>query len=237
MIDGKVLIDGDIVAYRAAHVTDKDFPEDAKSKVDELMGDILDKTTLFSLPDEYTVYLTGKGNFRYSIATKKVYKGNRVAAVKPRYLPLLRDYLTVNYNAITSEGEEADDLIAIEATKLGPSTTIASTDKDFMQIPCHHYNLTKETFTKVSKEEAVRSFYTQLLTGDKIDNIGGAPGIGPKKAVQIYKDCKTEEDFWKAALEAYKGDRDHAIECGRLLWLRRKEGELWEPPVSVEDTQ
>jgi len=117
MIDGKVLIDGDIVAYRAAHVTEKDFPEDAKSKVDELMGDILDKTTLFSLPDEYTVYLTGKGNFRYSIATKKVYKGNRVK-VKPRYLSLLRDYLTVNYNAITSEGEEADDLSAREAAKL-----------------------------------------------------------------------------------------------------------------------
>jgi len=42
VIGGKVLVDGDIVAYRAAFACEKDFPDRAAKKVDEIMGDILE---------------------------------------------------------------------------------------------------------------------------------------------------------------------------------------------------
>jgi len=41
MLNGKVLVDGDIVAYRAAFSTQDMFPQDAESKVDDLMDYIL----------------------------------------------------------------------------------------------------------------------------------------------------------------------------------------------------
>ena len=44
---GKVLIDGDIIAYRAAFSTQQDGSSDTEMKVDDLIQFILEKTVLF----------------------------------------------------------------------------------------------------------------------------------------------------------------------------------------------
>jgi hypothetical protein len=151
-----VLIDGDIVAYRAAYSTEGGHADDVADKVDELMDYILDATTFDGSP--FKVYLTGDGNFRYDVAVTVPYKGNRRDTKKPEFLPDARDYLVEDYGAVVSSGEEADDLIAIEATKLGPHTIIASVDKDFLQVPCVHYNTNKQTFTEQDELSATRFF-------------------------------------------------------------------------------
>jgi 5'-3' exonuclease len=69
-----------------------------------------------------------------------------------------------------------------------------------------------------------------LLTGDGVDNIPGLKGIGPKKAAKILKDCVTEQELYKAVLEAYDGNVEYLTEQGQLLWLRREKGQLWQPP-------
>ena len=46
----------------------------------------------------------------------------------------------------------------------------------------------------------------------------------------MLKGCNTEEELWEAVLNAYDGDLERVLENARLLWLRRYEGELWEPP-------
>jgi DNA polymerase-1 len=130
-----------------------------------------------------------------------------------------------------SEGEEADDLIAIEATNLGPDTVIASIDKDFMQVPCRHYNFLKDQWAKVEEFEGLRFFYSQILTGDAVDNIIGLHRVGPKTAEKMLKDCKTEQELYEACVDAYGGDVDRVLENARLLWLRRYVGEMWTPPV------
>ena len=83
---------------------------------------------------------------------------------------------------------------------------------------------------RVSPDEGIKFFYTQILTGDSADNIHGIPQVGPKKAERILKDASTEEDLWDAVLKAWDGDVDRVVENARLLWLRRYEGELWQPP-------
>jgi len=88
----KVLVDGDIVAYRAAYSTQDLFPEDAESKVDELMDYILTETLIFPDPNDYEVFLTGSGNFRYDIAKSFPYKGNRKSTEKPIHLPVAREH-------------------------------------------------------------------------------------------------------------------------------------------------
>jgi len=233
---GKVLIDGDIVAYRSGWSTDNLSPSSAISKTEELMSFILDQTTLFPSPDDYAVFLTGSGNFRYDISKTHVYKGNRVGSKKPVHLPIIRDHLVNKYRAIISEGEEADDLIAKEATRHNNNVVVASVDKDMLQIPCWHYNFSKREWKKVSKWEGLKFFYTQILTGDRGDNIIGLWKVGPVGASKILKPCNTESDLWNACLRAYDGNKDRVIENARLLWLRKKDNEIWQPPKE-EDTQ
>jgi hypothetical protein len=231
MLSGKVLVDGDIVAYRAAFSTQDMFPQDAESKVDDLMDYILGETLMFPDPSGYRVFLTGSGNFRFDIAKSFPYKGNRSGTEKPIHLSVTRERLVNKWGAVVSEGEEADDLIAIAATEFGPDTVVASIDKDMLQIPCRHFNFTTGVWTTVTEFEGLRFFYKQILTGDRADNIIGLYRVGPVKAEKMLQDCDTEEDLWDAVLKAYDGDLDRVVENARLLWLRRKEGQLWQPPT------
>lgn len=235
---GKVLIDGDIIAYRAAFSTEQMGAKDAEAKVDALIDFILDKTVLFpEILEDYIVYLTGKGNFRFEIAKSHVYKGNRKSVQKPRHLQHARDYMESKYKATISEGEEADDLIAIEAARLGYDACVASIDKDMLQIPCWHFNIVRGDYTKVTPDEGIKFFYTQILTGDRADNIVGLFKVGPKKAEKILDGATEEEDLWDRVVKAYDGDEERVIENARLLWLRREEGEIWLPPKARNDNK
>tara|TARA_R110000751_G_scaffold117753_5_gene218051 strand:+ start:1328 stop:2044 length:717 start_codon:yes stop_codon:yes gene_type:complete len=231
-LKGKILIDGDIIAYRAGFSSNEGTSNDARLKVDELVGRVYEDTEYLSHSSQ--VYLTGKGNFRFDYAKTLNYKGNRKDAAKPIHLPLIRDYMSDKYGAITSSGEEADDLIAIEATKCGRKSVVASVDKDMLQIPCFHYNLSSRYFSVVGEDTGLKFFYTQILTGDRSDNIGGIHRCGPVKANKILAGLTTEMELWDACVEAYEGDEERVIENARLLWLRREVGQIWEAP-SVKD--
>lgn len=220
-----VLIDGDIIAYRAAYYAEDKEAEDAEDKVDDLIGFILEQTTFDGQP--YEVYLTGSGNFRYDINSE--YKAHRKGE-KPIWLPHVRDYLIEHWGAVVSDGEEADDLISIRATQLGPHTIVASVDKDFLQLPCKHYNFGRGEWTTVEHFDGLKFFYSQVLSGDAADNVIGLYGVGPVKANKKLEGAETEMDLYNRCIEAYDGDVDKVIENARLLWLRREVGEIWQPP-------
>ena len=224
----KVLIDGDILTYRAAFSCEGQPLEDACDKIDELVEEIMGAMSFDEASENYEMFITGKGNFRYSV--QPTYKQNRSGKSKPEHLQGLRDYLVEAYNAKVSVDQEADDDITIRAFELGPDAIIASIDKDFLQVPCHHYNLNKKTLVKVEEFEGLLFFYTQILMGDKADNVFGIKGVGPVKAGKLLQDATTEQELYNICLDAYDGDRRKVVENGRLLWLRRKEGELWSPP-------
>jgi 5'-3' exonuclease len=227
-----VLVDADIIAYRAAFSA-KDEPEkQARQKVDDICSGIMYDCFYpinYTLGQNAWFYLTGSGNFRKDLATIKVYKGQRPP--KPEHLPATRDQLVQQWGAEIVEGQEADDAIGIKATDLKGDCTIVSIDKDLLMIPGTHYNFVKKEWTEVSQEKGDYFFYKQLLTGDQVDNIQGVTGIGPKKAEKAYEGCTTVQEMYAKALEMYKGDADALLENARLLWLRRYEGEMWEPPV------
>ena len=229
---GKVLIDGDIVAYRAAFATQDYSYKEAEEKVDELMEYIISDTVEFPFPskDDFQTYLTGKTNFRFDIAKSHPYKGNRKDTEKPKHLASARQHMMNKYDAIVSENEEADDLIAKAAAALDYNCVVASIDKDMLQLPCWHFNFGRNEWTKVEPFDGLKFVYHQMLTGDRADNIVGLQGIGPKKADKLLQDCHTEEDLWTTVLKAYDGDTERLVENARLLWLRRYDNELWEPP-------
>jgi 5'-3' exonuclease len=158
-----------------------------------------------------------------------VYKGNRTAP-KPAHLSVLRTHLVEEWGAVVIDCQEADDAIAIEATKLQDNYIIASVDKDLDQIAGWHYNFVKKIGYNITPEEGMFRFYKQILTGDASDNIIGINGIGPVKADKLLAEAEDENEMYSICLEQYDGNEDRVIENARLLWLRRYENELWQPP-------
>lgn len=231
-----VLIDGDIVAYRAAASYEGGHSGDPYEKADQITQGILDDCSFYADVDAHHMFMSGTTNFRKAIAKTKVYKGNRNPKAKPESLSSVKTYLVDRYDGEFSVDQEADDLIGIYATMYGPADSIiASIDKDMLQIPAYHYNIVSGSFQKVTDSEGTKFFYTQLLTGDPADNIPGVQGVGPKKADKILEGLEDEYEMYEACLNAYQGDLEFLIENAQLLWLRREEGQMWQPPVKLGD--
>lgn len=224
------LIDADVIVYRVAFASEEEEEDICLARAKDLIFEIV-YTELNC--DDYKAYITGKGNFREVVATTAPYKGNRKDFQRPKHYDALRAYLQ-RLGAELVEGQEADDAIAIKAQE-GPYW-IVSIDKDFDQVPGWHYNFVKKEKYYVTEEEGLRNFYTQILTGDRVDNIIGIKGVGPVKAEKILKDCTTEREYYDACVKAYDGDIARVTENGVLLWLRRYPNQLWQPPLPLQDS-
>ncbi len=196
------------------------------------MAELLEELVFIDLSsDDCVGYLTGSNNFRYAIAKTQPYKGNRKDAARPIHLPRLREYLHTAWDFRVVNGQEADDAIGIHATSLRDKSVIVTIDKDLDMIPGYHYNPVKKESYYIDDKEAIKNFYRQILTGDKVDNIEGLRGIGPKKADKILAEADTELKMYEAVLKAYDNNQERVIENGQLLWIRRQEDELWQPPT------
>lgn len=192
--------------------------------------------------DTYDVYVSGPTNFRDQVATIQEYKGNRKDIPKPVHHDAVKEYILNHCDPIESDGEEADDVMAYthyamwEEDEYG--SCIATIDKDLDMVPGLHYNFVTDTSYFVTPEQGLRWFYTQLLMGDSTDNIPGLTGVGPVTAKKELADCDDEADMFKKALALYvqgygeENALDALIENGILLWMRRKEGEIWQPPTT-----
>lgn len=224
------LIDGDILTYRFGFAAnDKPFPICAK-RIEDWFVDLM----LFELEDadDYEGYLTPiRGNFREDYAVTAPYKGNRKGS-KPVHYDEIRWTLFHDYGFKVAVEQEADDSMGIEACRRPGECIIVTIDKDLDMIPGEHYNFVKKERYWVSEQEGVYNFYLQILTGDRVDNIIGLRGIGPAKARKIISIDMTEKEMYDAVLKAYDNNHARVIENARLLWIRRRENELWTPPVA-----
>lgn len=229
----EALIDGDILVYRVGYASmDVDCPI-ALHRCKDLLGDIVRETDA----EYFRVFLSdgSGGNFRYQIYPQ--YHANRKQE-KPVWYNELRDFLITEFSAHVAVGQEADDAIGIAQREEG--TVICSIDKDLRQIPGLHYNFVKKEWFTVTPEEGERFFYMQLLMGDTVDNIQGIPKVGPTKAAKILAEA-TPESYYETVREAYQRGYvsfglseaeidDILLRYAQVLYIRRKEGEIWTPP-------
>ena len=228
----KLLIDADYLIYAIGFTCEDVSERTAKNRLVETLENLV---YVHLKADSYEAFLTGKGNFRYDIAKTVPYKGNRKDTAKPPYYQELRDHMVKRLGAVVVEGQEADDEVAIRMSKEPDTYTLVGVDKDLLQIPGWHFNPSKDLEQYVDEFNGYKAFVTQILTGDRTDNIPGLEGIGPKKADKALKDAKTKQALLETAWEKYQ-ELGHTLEYfteqGQLLWLRRYEGEIWQPNVT-----
>lgn len=133
---------------------------------------------------------------------KKGRKGNKWAS-------MLRAFISDQENVFFDLEEEADDMIAIRARKLGiDNCIVCSIDKDLDQIEGWHFDLYQVKTGEVNeygqevkeyrgiyfvdKESADNFIWRQMLQGDRIDGIEGVRGLGKVKAGKIIDSAKNK---------------------------------------------
>ena len=137
------------------------------------------------------------------------YKATRGAPpedLSPQF-PLVRRVLeALRVPAIGFPGYEADDVIATLARRAraqGWEVVIVSGDKDLMQLVVNGIRCYDSMYEKWYGPEEVEAKWgvppqqvadLLALTGDKIDNIPGVPGVGEKTAAGLLKEYGTLEN-------------------------------------------
>jgi len=247
----RVIVDCDQLVYACGFAAEKEKNDLTGEVILQPLNHCLStvRTSLESLIKRYEVqhndthffvYLTGKGNFRDTLATILPYKGNRKELKKPAYYEDIREYLVKHWDARVVDGMEADDAVCIEYNKEPENSVIVSQDKDLLQLPGWHFNPRKEEHTLITPAQGRWNLWQQVITGDRIDNILGIPGIGPKKAAKaLYtalgahegpQELPSHSFGLKAAREAYRGfyrDRGCPTQTGDYItWEKALEETL-----------
>jgi DNA polymerase-1 len=186
-------------------------------------------------------------------AEYKATRGPPPEDLTPQF-PLVRQVLeALRVPAIGFSGYEADDVIATLARKAraqGWEVVIVSGDKDLMQlvvdgIRCYD-SMYEKWYGAAEVEEKWGVPPSSLpdllaLTGDKIDNVPGVPGVGEKTAASLLKDYGSLEGVLQHAAEVKKPKlRENLLASIDRVRTGRKLIALYEDlplPVQLEDLE
>ena len=209
-----ILIDGSAYIFRAYYALPPMNKKDG-TPVNAVFGFT---NMLVKLIEDYreekliVIFDAARENFRNKIY--KDYKANRGETPEdliPQFDLIKKCVKAFNIPQLEIEGFEADDIIATystQATKLNIPSLIVSSDKDLMQLVNEKVQMFDPMKNKtIGIDQVIEKFgvspnkvvQIQALTGDKVDNIPGAPGIGPKTALELIKQYGDIEKLIKNA--------------------------------------
>jgi len=198
-----ILIDGSAYIFRAFYALPPMSRKDG-TPVNAVFGFT---NMLVKLIEDYrdekliVIFDAARENFRNIIY--KDYKANRGETPEdliPQFDLIKKCVRAFNIPQLEIEGFEADDIIAtysVEATKINISSLIVSSDKDLMQLVNDKVQMLDPMKNKkIGIHEVIEKFgveptkvaQIQALMGDRVDNIPGALGIGPKIALELIKE-------------------------------------------------
>ncbi len=185
----------------------------------------------------------------------KDYKARRPKMPDPLKLqiPVIKELLDLlGIKRYEIEGYEADDIIATlsqKAIEKGFFVRIYSPDKDVMQLIGERLivinPITNEVYDvkKVEEKFGVSPKFLKdylALVGDKVDNIEGIKGVGPKTAIKILNEYGSVENIlrnWDNFLRAFPEAKRENLELAlSLLELKEVESlEFKEEEVRIKD--
>lgn len=252
----KALIDGDLLIYKAAFNAETSVAWDADifavqanmSLAKEGFGNAIANIVKHTDAKEVKVAISCPTDLNFRRNVWPAYKEQRNPqgrrSAKPTLYKQMRDHVRVEYDCVEKPNMEADDVLGIMATRggYGQDRVIASIDKDMYTIPGLHFDwrTPQRGIFAISREEARRAFYMQVLTGDSTDNYPGCPGVGPVNAKRLLQHCDAPDEYWAVVCRVYEKHKlteDDAIvqaRCARILRacdydFDKKEIRLWTP--------
>lgn len=202
----------EFTGVRNPDYTEKDYPEVEGLLWDSIMRVINDVEEYFHVTNTY-ICIKGNNNFRYKIYPQ--YKSNRPPS--PPIVAHLLQWLKDNHDAIPGTDFESDDVCYTMLKMTGFQAVVATPDKDFNQCPAIFFDYNKNTWKRITEEDAVFNLCRQVLTGDSGDHIPGIVGIGPKKAENIIHRGMTTFGYLRAIYTAYK--KYYGEDARRQLWI------------------
>lgn len=264
----KALIDGDVLRYEVGFAAETGWQQDGPPPwdyIESILTERLARICRETSSETYNIYLTTGHTFRYDIATTRPYKATRIEN-KPWHYHNLTVYMRDVLGAEVVTGIEADDAMSVshlDSNIIADDTIICTRDKDLRQVPGWFYSWelgNQPSFGPYWIEEdggdlwlskkglsgtGYAWFCAQLLMGDRVDNVPGLPGWGPRRTYDLLAPIALNEhrQYVNAALlnevkDAYADRMGHdwepyLLEQGQLLWMTRKLNEdgtpvLWE---------
>jgi len=206
------LIDGNSYIHRAYHAirnlsNSKGLPTNAIFGFTKMLLKLLDDKS----PEYIVVAFDLKGpTFRHEIF--KDYKSSRPLMPEDMavQVPYIKDVITrLNITILEKEGYEADDIIGTIAAlsgKQGFDVVIVSGDKDFRQLVSKNTIIWDSMNERITDYKKITSDYgiepeqlieVMALSGDKVDDIPGIPGVGEKTGVKLIQQFQNVENLLK----------------------------------------
>ena len=236
----RAVLDGDIIAYKAAYWADYEGIEDLPSRI---AHDIKEWTP----PDTDSIIIakscSRSDNFRRKVWSK--YKANREEKAPPASLDYAWELIENEYTICSIPHIEADDILGMAASS-GKAVSV-TIDKDLRNVPGWQWNPNYEDFPMYVSEKQADIFFTkQLVTGDPTDGIPGLPNKGEtffNKHIQPFSwvSDRVWEIWW--AYEEMGYDMEYFLSQARSVRILRH-GEydketgditLWNLPDRYED--
>lgn len=234
-----LLVDGHAYAYRAFYAIREMRAPDGRA-TNAIFGFIkmLDRARALVGPSHIAVIWDG-GLDSDRVEALPAYKAQRpeMPGDLEAQLDPMADYLAAaGICSFCKEGVEADDVIgavAVKAVSMEYAVTIATSDKDFMQLVADRVRLLNPgdkkqpiwDADKVVEKTGVQP--SQIvdwlsLVGDAVDNIQGVPGVGPKTAAKLLSEHGSVDQLY-AKLGAVEPERLRAsLEAAREVVLRNR---------------
>lgn len=236
------LIDADFIKYHVAYDIGKMYEagyDETKLIPEKSLHQLIERriaeiyNNVSGATDKLIFLFSGKtgDNFRSKIAAERKYKGTRKYkpkyALEYKYKRAVDAYIMTKYDAWIELELEADDLCTMAHNE---NTFIYSYDKDLRNSPGLHYDIKLKEFVGVTNEEGFKSLLIQSITGDSVDAIPGAPGVGKVTANKALDGLNSRECI-KATIDIFnkKGDIknnfDRFVEMYQLVNLKTNRGE------------
>ncbi len=194
-----ILVDGSSFLFRAFHALPPlNAPDGTPTGAIHGVVNMLLKLRREADPSHMAVVFDAPGKtFRDDIYPE--YKAHRPPLpddLRVQIEPVHALVRALGFPLLCIEGVEADDVIGTlmhEAREHDDEVIVATADKDFAQLVSPRVTLVNTMSNKVTDEAAVEEKYGispaqfldfLALVGDKVDNIPGVPGCGPKTAAK-----------------------------------------------------
>ncbi len=257
-----ILIDGDVVAYRAACAAENRYYKDVNTGIkysrkkdasdpaalefirkplDELIAMETVHSSIYCIVNDIKKILKHKAHMEYKVFLSG--DSNFRAHICESYKssrkvrgrpPLIGFVREFIIKQYDTNVSEDEEADDMLGKMQCHKTIIASIDKDLDMIPGQHYNMKTRSVYTVTSYMAFKNFCTQVLMGDSVDDIPGLPRIGIARANKMLEGIDNPIQLWDTVEKAYeKADMSDQLEMmATLLWIKRRDYHTYKSYVS-----